>query len=70
MAKLKQTIESIRQKDLPMIVKELDELRAAWQKARVDLAFGRLPNISFIRETRKQIARLETIKRQKEIEHV
>jgi large subunit ribosomal protein L29 len=69
MSKLQKTLESIRSKDHAALKKELAELKVSLQKSRVELAFGRLPNVSQINEMRKQIARIETVLKQKETTH-
>lgn len=66
MAKAIKEKETLRQKDASVLRKELAEVRVALQKARVDLAFGRLPKTSQVSELRKQVARLETILKEKE----
>lgn len=69
MAKITKALESIRAKDATALHKEMAELKVTLQKSRVDLAFGRLPNLSSVNATRKQIARIETILKEKETTH-
>ncbi len=60
MAKTKQNLESLRSKDAKTLRTDLSKVNTELQKARVDLAFGRLKKTSTINELRKQIARLQT----------
>lgn len=69
MSKLAKALETLRQKESKVLVKELTEAQTALQKARVDLAFGRLPNNAQIDQLRKQIARIKTVLKQKEATH-
>lgn len=66
MAKVTNTLETLRQKDVKALQQELADVRVALQKARVDLAFGRLPKPSEVMKMRKQIARIQTVLSEKE----
>jgi large subunit ribosomal protein L29 len=45
----------------------LDEIREEWRQLRFDRAVGRLANTKRIWHIRRDIARIETIKREREI---
>ncbi len=66
MPKVKQELDNLRQKDLTALRRELTESQQTLQKSRVELAFGRLPNVSTINRLRRQIARVQTIISEKE----
>lgn len=67
MTKSQQELTTLRQKDQKSLLKELSESRLALQKARVELAFGRLKKTSTINELKKKIARIETVSRTLEV---
>jgi ribosomal protein L29 len=66
MAKIKQMIETLRKKDAKALRAELADLKIQLQKARVDMAFGRMTKPSTIVGLRKQIARIQTILKEQE----
>ncbi len=67
MAKLKLQRETIRSKQSPALAEQLAETQLKLQKARVDLAFGRLTKPATISQLRKEVARLQTILKEKEM---
>ncbi len=69
MAKPTSELEQLRQKDLTVLNRELQECNLKLQRSTVDLAFGRLPKTSQIRLLRRQIARLKTVLKEKEMTH-
>lgn len=50
------------------LLERLDELREEWRQARFDRAVGRLANTKRIGQIRRDIARIKTIQREREIE--
>lgn len=66
MAKISKILEQLRLKEAAALRKELTDAQVALQKARVDVAFGRLPKTSQIELFRKQVARIQTVLKEKE----
>lgn len=66
MAKIKQSLETLRKKDAKALRAELVDLKAQLQKARVDIGFGRTTKTAAMTELRKQIARIQTILKEQE----
>lgn len=50
------------------LVERLDELREEWRQLRFDQAVGRLQNTKRIWQIRRDIARIKTIAREREID--
>lgn len=50
------------------LLERMDELREEWRQLRFDRAVGRLSNTSRIWHIRRDIARIHTIRREREIE--
>lgn len=69
MSKVAKELDQLRQKDVKALQLQLVELQTALQKARVDLAFGRLPKTTVVSQSRRQIARLKTVLQEKELAH-
>lgn len=69
MSKIQQELINLRQKEVGVLKLQLKQVQQELQKARVDLAFGRLPKSSTIPELRLRVARLQTVLRSKEIAH-
>ena len=63
-------INKIREMSSPELEKELTELKSELFKLRFSLATNGLDNPMRIKEVRKDIARVKTILRQREIEEV
>lgn len=70
MANIKQQLEGLRKKDTKALMAELATVQAELQKARVNIAFGRLTKPSVITELRKQAARIQTVLKQQEAQNV
>ena len=66
MPKLKQDMKQLREKDVKSLRTELAASQTDLQKARVNFAFGRLKDTSNLNALRKNIARLQTLLREKE----
>ncbi len=66
MAKTTQDFTKLREKDAKALRTELSTAQADLQKARVDLAFGRLKDVSRVSKLRKQVARIQTLLHEKE----
>ncbi len=62
---MKKLTEDLRAKDVEQLKNELSELKEKLFKLRFKNAFGQLENPMEIRKTRRQIARVLTILRQK-----
>lgn len=69
MAKISKELEELRQKDRPALQKELADTRIALQKARIDVAFGRLPKTSSVGVLRRRIARVQTLLKAQEVKN-
>ncbi len=65
MAKMTENTK-LRDKDLKALRTDLTESQTSLQKARVELAFGRLKDVSQLNKLRKSIARLQTLLHEKE----
>lgn len=63
-------INKIKEMSSPELDKELGELKAELFKLRFSLATNGLDNPLKIKEVRKDIARIKTILRQREIEEI
>ena len=61
-------IEKIREMSSPDLEKELGELKTELFKLRFNLATNRLDNPMKIKQTKKDIARIKTVLRQRELE--
>lgn len=59
--KTKESIKELNQKDVKQLAAELQKTSARLAELRNDLAFGKLKNFRAIRQTRTQIARINTI---------
>lgn len=69
MAKTKQVLETLRQKDVKTLRAELSDNQTKLQKARVDLAFGRLKTHSTVNDLRKTVARIQTVLKEQEAQN-
>ncbi len=69
MAKVKQELEILRQKEVKVLQQDLAEAQTALQKNNVDIAFGRSTKVSTLRQLRQQVARIKTVIREKESTH-
>ena len=63
----KRELEAIRKQDTQVLKRTLDELRDKLMKAQIDMSIGQEKNLAKARNIRRDIAQVETIIRDKQI---